>query len=582
MYEGVANLTQENVIGVLYAADLLDVQCLVSECKCLLVASLSVDNCVSVFQVSKVFNDENLEKKAWEFMLGNFEGICCSEDFYNLTDEELLTLVSSPDLVAISEDSVIGSILRWVHFGASFSSDDQEIKKFSGNNDENVKIAGFGGNGSNILGETKNAAKVVRMRNVTGEHTDAPEKCPPDENQALLATHGVSRPKDSGDNCSKHDRDREECLADILASSRYLLASGSCIWETVACDPLVQADQRCRAIQEEMVHYKTKLDSHQETLRAAAEHRWLSHKRDVLMAHSGSNIFYLNFRWALNWHELASDCPINNINSLVYFDSNIYITNEKKQLFIFSQKIMRWAALTIAAQMHVKTVAMVPVGEILVAMFTSNDERYTVEKLSSGDRGQDMWIQIMEFTARDMKLVKVSNIGSKLIVFWTQPGQSSLKIECFDIACRKSFLLPDQFNSITNFVTFKYNNEVFILQDDGALWRIRPLQDHPFLSLKLKLRLWNFHRPLVGAMLVRGSLMVFVDSDGSSGNIESQEEKMVSLEKLIPTTRSMWMLYNRDTCRALTLYINLDSSPHLVHVMLYNRDTCRSPHSVYY
>ncbi|KAK3768974.1 hypothetical protein RRG08_054824 [Elysia crispata] len=178
MYEGVANLTQENVIGVLYAADLLDVQCLVSGMgKCLWCASLSVDNCVSVFQ-----------------------------------------------------------------------------------------IAGFGGNGSNILGETKNAAKVVRMRNVSGEHTDAPEKCPPDENQALLAAHGVSRPKDSGDNCSKHDRYREECLADIRASSKVPSSPvEGCIrgnpWPVTHWFKLTHAAGRSR---KRWFYYKTKLDSHQE------------------------------------------------------------------------------------------------------------------------------------------------------------------------------------------------------------------------------------------------------------------------------------------------------------------------------
>ncbi|KAK3797784.1 hypothetical protein RRG08_052386 [Elysia crispata] len=118
MYEGEANLSEENVIDVLFAADQLDVQSLVSQCQYLLMQNLSLENCIRFYHTSKVFNHKELEEKSRKILLENFDCVCISDEFYTLNTDEIMSLVSDPRLNTRSEDVVMESILRWVRSDA--------------------------------------------------------------------------------------------------------------------------------------------------------------------------------------------------------------------------------------------------------------------------------------------------------------------------------------------------------------------------------------------------------------------------------------------------------------------------------
>ena len=169
-------------------------------------------------------------------------------------------------------------------------------------------------------------------------------------------------------------------MADVLEASRYLLVSGNCVWQTLACDPLVQADRRCRVIQEEIIRYKTRLDSHQSAFLPAAEHRWPGYLRDVLMSHGNDRLYFINFKLSHKWQEIDLDCPVKGMQCLVYFDSNIYVTDAEKQVHVYTPINKKWLTLTSAEHESVQTLAMLPVGNEIVAVHTSDNGSYIVER----------------------------------------------------------------------------------------------------------------------------------------------------------------------------------------------------------
>ena len=319
-------------------------------------------------------------------------------------------------------------------------------------------------------------------------------------------------------------------MVDVLEASRYLLVSGNCVWQTLACDPLVQTDRRCRVIQEEIIRYKTRLDSHQSAFLPAAENRW--YLRDVLISYANDRLYYINFRHSHEWQEINLDCPVKGMQCLVYFDSNIYVTGVKKQVHVYTPINKKWFTLTSAEHESVQTLAMLPVGNELVAVHTSGNGSYIVERLSIQNAGPAKWLQVGEFLMHGMEVASITNIGSKLVVIWRQAGQNCVIIECYDLMQRKSFLLPDHLTFSSSLVTFKDGDDVFALQENGSLWRISLLQSQPYLSLKHELCLWNFHRAVGGAILARGILMVFETSTESRENAEAQAEERISLENV--------------------------------------------------
>ncbi|KAK3797783.1 hypothetical protein RRG08_052385, partial [Elysia crispata] len=530
IYEGEANLSEENVIDVLFAADQLDVQSLVSQCQYLLMQNLSLENCIRFYHTSKVFNHKELEEKSWKILLENFDCVCISDEFYTLNTDEILSVVSDPRLNTRSEDVVIESILRWVHFDAGQVSDNQEIeknKKAEGDKHHAPIHPKSGEIGAFVQG---NGSAEPAIDPANHDRSDTAAKCGFFGDCKLAETEGLTTSTDYVD--LKNHQPRLERLADVLEASRYLLVSGNCVWQTLACDPLVQADRRCRAIQEEIIRYKTRLDSHQSALLSAAENRWPGYLRDVLISHTNDKLYYINFRLSHKWQEINLDCPVKGMQCLVYFDSNIYVTGVKKQVHVYTPINMKWLTLTSAEHESVQTLAMLPVGNELVAVHTSGNGSYIVERLSIQSVGPAKWLQVGEFLMRGMEVASITNIGPKLIVFWRQPGQNCVSIECFDLIQRKSFFLPDQLTVSSSLATFKHGDDVFALQENGSLWRISLLQSQPYLSLKHELCLWNFHRAVAGAILARGILMVFETSTESRENAEAQAEARISLENV--------------------------------------------------
>ena len=85
----------------------------------------------------------------------------------------------------------------------------------------------------------------------------------------------------------------------------------------------------------------------------------------------------------------------------------------------------------------------------------------------------------------------VTSIGNKIIVFWAESGMTSLTVECYDLARRKSTIISDKLGSTANLITFRRVDEAFVLQTNGALWRIRLGPSPEGLIFTQELQLWD-------------------------------------------------------------------------------------------
>ncbi|GFN90259.1 kelch-like 25 [Plakobranchus ocellatus] len=491
LYDGNLILSLENVFEILQLSDQLDIQVLFNECKEFLAQNLSVTNCVKVYNISVMHNYASLYKMSWDLLLKNFDNVFSSNDFRHLTFDCIKNLIHSPDLVSRSEDVVIENIFKWVRAALRVTLVESECEK-----------------------NPHHMEKCSEIPLTKDDETDQTTIEDEDATQSDLC-EGETSTKTEDKICSDNTKDKtiDYYLIDLLEATRYLLISGNCLWQTLANDPLVQNNPKGLAIQEQVVRYKSRLDSHQDGCIPAAFHRNTSHLKNVVLFYSKdmllcidkSGDFFLKKKMSETMD--LPDVP----TCLVYYDNKIYIQGQQRMLHVFTFEGMKWNILADSMQGKDRAVHMLPIGNELISINTSDNIKYIVESHPLQAYERSAWIRVGELSMQSMEIKCVTNIGSKLIIFWSQAGRSCITIECFDLTRLESYIVPHQLDSSDGLIAFKHEDEAFVLQQNGTLWRLSAQPKTPFIALKYEMRLWTFQRVVHGALLFDDTLLVFGD-----------------------------------------------------------------------
>ncbi|XP_060761559.1 kelch-like protein 10 [Neoarius graeffei] len=109
------NITKENVHELLIAADYLEVSSLINDCCTFLKAQLCLENCIGIWAFACFHVFEKLKQQAFQFILHNFEEmVLVSEEFLELTVEQLSEIIENDELNVKQENVVFETILKWI------------------------------------------------------------------------------------------------------------------------------------------------------------------------------------------------------------------------------------------------------------------------------------------------------------------------------------------------------------------------------------------------------------------------------------------------------------------------------------
>lgn len=109
------NITEENVCELLITADYLAVSDLVNKCSVFLRAQLCRENCIGIWHFAHVYSCQNLAQQAFQFILLNFEEMVhVSEEFLDLTVEQMNEIIKNDQLNVRQENVVFEAILQWI------------------------------------------------------------------------------------------------------------------------------------------------------------------------------------------------------------------------------------------------------------------------------------------------------------------------------------------------------------------------------------------------------------------------------------------------------------------------------------
>uniref|UniRef100_A0A7N6AKN6 BTB domain-containing protein n=1 Tax=Anabas testudineus TaxID=64144 RepID=A0A7N6AKN6_ANATE len=113
-YTGSISVTEDNVQELLLAADLLNVVDVVQICSDFLSEQLCPENCIGIWQFTNICFCSELQRKAYSYIIDNFEEVVSQEEFLRLSAQELTDIIEGDDLNVRKESTVYESILHWI------------------------------------------------------------------------------------------------------------------------------------------------------------------------------------------------------------------------------------------------------------------------------------------------------------------------------------------------------------------------------------------------------------------------------------------------------------------------------------
>ncbi|XP_048840212.1 kelch-like protein 10 isoform X1 [Brienomyrus brachyistius] len=108
-------VTAENVANLLAAADRLSILGIIQRCSDFLHEQLCLQNCIGLFKTADGYGLNELHQSVFSFILQNFKEVASiSEEFIDLSLQELCDIIEKDELNVKQEDVVFEAILRWI------------------------------------------------------------------------------------------------------------------------------------------------------------------------------------------------------------------------------------------------------------------------------------------------------------------------------------------------------------------------------------------------------------------------------------------------------------------------------------
>ncbi|WAQ97198.1 KLHL6-like protein [Mya arenaria] len=116
MYTGDNVVQRDNVESLLQAAVMLQIPSLEDICESFLKKQIGPENCLGIWRLASSLNCFSLAKKCWTYILEFFSAVLISDEFHQISADNLIEIINDDDLNTPSEEAVCDAVLKWVDF----------------------------------------------------------------------------------------------------------------------------------------------------------------------------------------------------------------------------------------------------------------------------------------------------------------------------------------------------------------------------------------------------------------------------------------------------------------------------------
>ena len=119
LYTGHVDINEDNAFDLLAAADYFLIPSLKALCSNVILKTLSLFNCIPAYYLAVKYRCEKLQKTARDIILVNFALVTQTEDFQNLSIDQVEQWVSSNEIIVKDEEGVFQVIVKWMNRNGS-------------------------------------------------------------------------------------------------------------------------------------------------------------------------------------------------------------------------------------------------------------------------------------------------------------------------------------------------------------------------------------------------------------------------------------------------------------------------------
>ena len=115
LYTGHVDINEFSAnFDLIAAADYFVMPSLKALCAAIILKTLALCNCVSIYYFALKYRCEELQKAAKDFILENFVAVAETEDFLNLSSKQVEEWISSDEIIVEGEEDVFQVVVRWM------------------------------------------------------------------------------------------------------------------------------------------------------------------------------------------------------------------------------------------------------------------------------------------------------------------------------------------------------------------------------------------------------------------------------------------------------------------------------------
>ncbi|XP_074543289.1 kelch-like protein 10 [Halichoeres trimaculatus] len=114
-YTGSVSVNEDNVQELMLAADQFNITDIVKACCDFLGEQLCPENCIGIWRFSNITLTYGLQSKAFNFITNHFQKVVSTEEFLQLSLEELLDILEKDELNVSDERFLFRAVTTWIH-----------------------------------------------------------------------------------------------------------------------------------------------------------------------------------------------------------------------------------------------------------------------------------------------------------------------------------------------------------------------------------------------------------------------------------------------------------------------------------
>ncbi|XP_059170032.1 kelch-like protein 2 [Physella acuta] len=468
IYTGENILTLENLFEVWRAVNHLQVTFMVDLCENFAIKAINLDTWENIYTNAQFLDSKNVLKQLRTFMLKNFDQVCLSTTFLQLSFDEVRDLIKSQDLIVVSEDIVLDSVIRWVEQVSYDACTDT-------NRGENTDVT-----------DEQNHETV--KENTYMENSKALNKD--------CCTKSVKR----FTQCTS----RKDKLSELVKLVRTCLVSPAVLSRVYEME-MVSENNVLKDITFNSLYYIQNF-RHGQWPTAAVQRSCSKYINAGVLA-QGKGTFRVIHILEHKWFDISKCKNLQENIQLVCFDNELYATgkqqnqpNELCQLFVFCDnswvEVVKMPCQNLLLISHEQYIYIINKDDKSIHRVNPKKKIPNLEKFTDFPENVE---------------VKHAMIFERYILMFspiTHIGNEETAVHKLDISFKIWTRLDNLDGEAEHIISFRNDKHSYVLQSNGNLWCI--LNELSSLNTKLKFvsKLWNSQKKLYGALTYNGQLNI--------------------------------------------------------------------------